>query len=282
MTPPEGTGPDPAAPGPRPKRLARADFPYWLVATVLIGAILSWNMLSDPVYAGILAALTRGLGVTVFVTLTAFLLATLLGLVLATGVLSRHVAARQVARFYIEIMRGVPMLVLLFYVAFVGAPALVAGWNWAAGWLGLPTLMTRDVSLMWRAIIALALGYAAFIAEIFRAGIQSVDPGQVEAAKALGLSGWQRFRLVVLPQAIRTILPPLGNDFIALIKDSALVSVLGVADISQLGKVYSASSFRYFETYNVVAFLYLAMTIGLSLALRGFERRMRRRAPDRR
>lgn len=282
MTPPEETGPVPAAPGPRPKRLARADFPYWLVATVLIGVILSWNMLSDPVYAGILAALVRGLGVTVFVTLTAFLLAALFGLLLATGVLSRHVAARQVARFYIEIMRGVPMLVLLFYVAFVGAPALVAGWNWTAGWLGLPTLMTRDVSLMWRAIIALALGYAAFIAEIFRAGIQSVDPGQVEAAKALGLSGWQRFRLVVLPQAIRTILPPLGNDFIALIKDSALVSVLGVADISQLGKVYSASSFRYFETYNVVAFLYLAMTIGLSLALRGFERRMRRRTPDRR
>lgn len=282
MTPPDVTGPEPAAPRRRRGRGTRADFPYWLVAAVLIGATLAWNMLSDPVYSGILAALARGLGVTAFVTAVAFLLAALLGLVLAMGVLSRHVAARQIARFYIEIMRGVPMLVLLFYVAFVGAPALVAGWNWIAGALGLPTLLTRDVSLMWRAIIALALGYAAFIAEIFRAGIQSVDPGQVEAAKALGLSGWQRFRLVVLPQAIRTILPPLGNDFIALIKDSALVSVLGVADISQLGKVYSASSFRYFETYNVVAFLYLVMTIGLSLALRGFERRMRRRGPGQR
>lgn len=282
MTPPDVTGPEPAAPGRRRGRGARADFPYWLVAALLIGAILAWNMLSDPFYSGILAALVRGLGVTAFVTATAFLLAALLGLLLAMGVLSRHVAARQIARFYIEIMRGVPMLVLLFYVAFVGAPALVAGWNWIAGWLGLPTALTRDLSLMWRAIIALALGYAAFIAEIFRAGIQSVDPGQVEAAKALGLSGWQRFRLVVLPQAIRTILPPLGNDFIALIKDSALVSVLGVADISQLGKVYSASSFRYFETYNVVAFLYLVMTIGLSLALRGFERRMRRRGSGQR
>ena len=130
---------------------------------------------------------------------------------------------------------------------------------------------------MWRAILALTLGYAAFIAEVFRAGIQSVDPGQIEAAKALGLTGWQRFRLVVFPQAIRTILPPLGNDFIAMIKDSALVSVLGVADITQLGKVYAAGSFRFFETYNVVAFLYLVMTVGLSLALRALERRLRAR-----
>ena len=184
---------------------------------------------------------------------------------------------RQAARFYIEIMRGVPILVLLFYVAFVATPALVAGWNALAEPLGLGLLRTRDVSLMWRAIIALTLGYAAFIAEVFRAGIQSVDPGQIEAAKALGLTAWQRFRLVVLPQAVRTILPPLGNDFIAMIKDSALVSVLGVADITQLGKVYAAGSFRFFETYNVVAFLYLVMTVGLSLALRGLERRLRAR-----
>lgn len=265
-------------PGDAPRRRGkRADFPWWLVAALAIGALIGWNMLRDPVYAGIFAALWRGIGVTIFVTITAFALATGLGLLLAVGVLSRHVILRQAARLYVEIMRGVPMLVLLFYVAFVAAPAIVSGWNVIAEPLGLPELLTRDVSLMWRAIIALALGYAAFIAEIFRAGILSVDPGQVEAAQALGLSGWQRFRLVVLPQAIRTILPPLGNDFIALIKDSSLVSVLGVADITQLGKVYSASSFRYFETYNVVAFLYLVMTIGLSLALRGFEKRMRAR-----
>ena len=92
------------------------------------------------------------------------------------------------------------------------------------------------------------------------------------------MSGWQRFRLVVLPQAIRTILPPLGNDFIALVKDSALVSVLGVADVTQLGKIYAAGSFRFFETYNVVALIYLMMTVGLSLALRALERRLRARS----
>tara|TARA_B100000378_G_scaffold40166_1_gene30033 strand:- start:577 stop:1014 length:438 start_codon:yes stop_codon:yes gene_type:complete len=131
---------------------------------------------------------------------------------------------------------------------------------------------------MWRAIIALTIGYAAFIAEIFRAGIQAVDEGQIEAAQALGLTRFQRFRLIIFPQAIRTIFPPLSNDFVSMVKDSSLVSVLGVADITQMGKVYAASSFRFFETYSIVAYIYLLLTIGLSLILRGIERRMRQKA----
>jgi len=123
------------------------------------------------------------------------------------------------------------------------------------------------------------IGYSAFIAEVFRAGLLSVDEGQIEAAKALGLSGWHRFRFIVFPQAFRTIMPPLGNDFIAMIKDSSLVSVLGVSDIAQLGKVTAAGNFRYFETYNVVALLYLVMTVSLSLLLRRLERRMRSKYP---
>jgi polar amino acid transport system permease protein len=264
----------------RPRKDAEREFPWWLAAAGPLGAWLLASILLDPVYARILAIVSKGVGITVYVTVTAFALASVLGLGLAVCVLSKSVVLRQAARFYIEIVRGVPVLVLLFYIAFVAVPALVAGWNALAAPLGLDPLQTRDVSLMWRAIVALTVGYAAFIAEVFRAGIQSVDPGQVEAAKALGLTPWQRFRLVVLPQAVRTILPPLGNDFIALIKDSALVSVLGVADITQLGKVYAAGSFRFFETYNVVAFLYLVMTVGLSLALRGLERRLRNRDPQ--
>lgn len=260
---------------PQSPRGARREFPWWLAAAGLLGAWFLAAILLDPVYAQILAIVSKGIGVTVYVTVVAFALASLLGLGLAVCVLSGSVVLRQAARFYIEIMRGIPILVLLFYVAFVGAPALVAGWNT----LGLPEVAVRDFSLMWRAIIALTLGYAAFIAEVFRAGIQSVDAGQIEAARALGLGRWHRFRLVILPQALRTILPPLGNDFIALVKDSSLVSVLGVADITQLGKVYAAGSFRFFETYNVVAFLYLVMTIGLSLALRGLEQRLRSRTP---
>jgi His/Glu/Gln/Arg/opine family amino acid ABC transporter permease subunit len=249
------------------------DFTWWLLVTGLAGAWFLVAILTDATYASILRTLSRGIGVTIFVTLVAFTLASALGLLLAVCVLSRSILLRQTARLYIEVIRGIPILVLLLYIAFVLVPAAVAGWNA----LGLGTLQTRDISLMWRAILALMFAYAAFIAEVFRAGIQSVDAGQIEAAKALGLTGWQRFRLVVFPQAIRTILPPLGNDFIALIKDSALVSVLGVTDITQLGKVYAAGSFRFFETYNVVAFLYLTMTLGLSLILRGLERRLRSR-----
>jgi len=242
-----------------------------------MGVLLLGLIVADPVYRNILTLLSKGIGVTAFVTLVAFGLASALGLGLAVCVLSGSAWLRNAARFYIEVMRGLPVLVLLLYIAFVVAPALVAGWNAVARPVGLPELMTRDLSLMWRAILALAFAYAAFIAEVFRAGIQSVPAGQVDAAKALGLTGWQQFRLVVMPQAVRTILPPLGNDFVALVKDSSLVSVLGVADITQLGKVYAAGSFRYFETYNIVAFLYLTMTLGLSLGLGALERRLRGR-----
>ncbi|MEP5374293.1 MAG: amino acid ABC transporter permease, partial [Hyphomicrobiales bacterium] len=138
----------------------------------------------------------------------------------------------------------------------------------------------RDFSLLWRAIIALTIAYSAFIGEVLRAGLQSVEVGQIEAAEALGLNGWQRFRLIVFPQAIRTILPPLGNDFIAMIKDSSLVSVLGVLDITQLGKVTAVGNFRYFETYNIVTLIYLTMTVSLSLVLRQLEKKLREKGHD--
>jgi polar amino acid transport system permease protein len=213
------------------------------------------------------------------VTVVGFALAAMLGLLLAVMGLSKSRALRQGARFYVEIIRGVPILVLLFYIAFVGAPAFVAFWNFITSPLqqaGLTGPMgVRDFSLLWRAVIALTIGYSAFLSEVFRAGILAVEKGQVEAAKALGLSGWLRFRLVIFPQAIKTILPPLGNDFVAMVKDSSLVSVLGVADITQMGKVYASGSFRFFETYSIVAYIYLMMTVGLSLALRALEKRLR-------
>ena len=269
-------GPRGADSGARPGDAAGRDFPWWLVATLGIGAWLGWRIAADELYSDIASLLVRGVGVTAFVTATAFALSATMGLLLAVAVLSRSAPLRQLARFWIEIVRGVPMLVLLLYIAFVGTPLLVAGANAVLEPLGVTALRTRDVPLLWRAIAALAIGYSAFVAEVFRAGIQSVDPGQIEAAKALGLGPWRRFRHVVLPQAIRTILPPLGNDFIAMIKDSSLVSVLGVADVTQLGKVYASGSFRFMETYNVVAYVYLFVTLVLSLGLRRLERRLDR------
>ena len=256
------------------QRPGENDFPWWLVILAATGAVLFWRVVADELYSDVLATLSKGVAITVFVTLVGFTLAVLLGLLVAIASLSRWLVARQMARLYVEIVRGVPILVLLLYVAFVVAPALVVALNWVLTSLGGEGIRTRDFSLLWRAIIALTIGYSAFIAEVFRAGLLSVDEGEIEAAEALGLSPWQRFRLVRLPQALRVILPPLGNDFIAMIKDSSLVSVLGVTDITQLGKVTSAGNFRYFETYNVVALLYLVMTVTLSLALRRLEKRL--------
>ena len=253
------------------------DFPWWLLIAAALAAYLMFRVVTDDLYRQVLTTLGRGIKITIFVTLVGFSLASLIGLLLATATLSRSLILRQLARFYIEIIRGLPILVLLLYIAFVFAPAMVYAVNWLLEGIGLNPIRVRDFSMMWRAIMALTIGYSAFIAEVFRAGLLSVDQGQVEAAKALGLSGWQRFRHIVFPQAIRTIMPPLGNDFIAMIKDSSLVSVLGVLDITQLGKVTAAGNFRYFETYNVVALIYLIMTVSLSLFLRRIEARMRRK-----
>jgi polar amino acid transport system permease protein len=259
----------------------RREFPYWLLAALLLAVLFAWLIAADYEYRIIFAALRRGVLVTLWVTVVAFALAALLGLLVALGRLSRFRVLREVATFYVEIVRGIPVLVLLFYVAFVGAPQLVAAWNWLlrapidAGLL--PPLGVRDFDLTWRAILALTISYSAYLAEVFRAGIEAVPKGHVEAALSLGLKRRQCFRFVVLPQAVRIVLPPLGNDFVAMIKDSALVSALGVQDITQLGKVYSASTFLFFETYNVVAFLYLVMTLSLSLLVRAVERRLKAR-----
>ncbi|QPC86042.1 ABC transporter permease subunit [Mesorhizobium sp. NBSH29] len=263
------------APSPHP---AQGDFPWWLLAAGVFALGSAAAIGASGLYSQILSIIAKGIGVTIFVTLVGYTLASLLGLMVALMGLSGSVWLRQVARFYVEIVRGIPIIVLLFWIAFVGAPAFVMAWNWITQpiqALGLlDPMQVRDFSLLWRAIIALTIAYSSFIAEIFRAGIQSVDIGQVEAAKALGLSRYRRFRHIIWPQAFRTILPPYGNDFIAMIKDSSLVSVLGVADITQMGKVYAAGSFRFFETYSIVAYAYLILTVGLSLGLRGLERKL--------
>ena len=258
-------------PNPQPEK----DFPYWLVLVVGVGLWLFYEVLANADYAAVLANLSKGIWITVMVSVVAYGGACLLGLGLAVGCLSRFILLRQVCRLYIEVMRGVPIIVLLLYVAFVLSPLVVAGWNAVMEPLGFDPIRTRDFPLLWRAVLALVLAYAAFLAEIFRAGLQAVNKGQIEAAQALGLNGWQRFRHITFPQAFRMVLPPLGNDFVAMVKDSSLVSVLGVGDITQLAKVTAAGNFKYFETYNVAALIYLTMTIGLSLMMRRLERRLK-------
>ncbi|GIV71196.1 amino acid ABC transporter permease [Caldilinea sp.] len=271
---------------PAPRRHAAYGFfsrlPYWLLVALLLGVLIVWRTLTNESYAVIFSAVSRGLGVTIYVTLVAYAGALVVGLFIGIARVSKNRILYEAATFYVEIIRGAPMLVLLLYIAFVGAPALVYAVNWLGeqlSFLGpaarpLLEFRVRDFDFTTRAILALIIGYSAFLSEIFRAGIESIEHGQIEAAQSLGMSRWQVLRLVVLPQAIRRVLPPLGNDFIAMLKDSSLVSVLGVPDITQMGKVYAASTFLYFETYNIVAFLYLSMTIVLSLGVRWMEHRM--------
>jgi polar amino acid transport system permease protein len=241
-------------------------------------------LLTNPDYTVIFQAVLQGVGVTIKVTLISFALAVILGLVVGLARVSNRRLVYEVSSFYVEIIRGVPMLVLLYYVVFAGAPAIVNAINFIGITLrnlgilpGLGDSMAemgvRQIDFTMRVIIALTIGYSAFLAEIFRAGIQSIERGQTEAARSLGMTYWQSMRHVILPQAIRRVLPPLGNDFIAMLKDSSLVSVMGVADITYQGKVYAASTFKFFETYNVVGYLYLVMTIGLALLVRYLEKR---------
>ncbi len=255
--------------------------PWWLLVASLLALLFFWHLLSSDNYRLILSALSKGIWVTIWVSMVAFTLASLLAMVVVLLRIHRFRIVREIASFYIEIVRGVPILVLLFYIAFVSAPALVTFTNWLFAipieWEWMTKFTVRDFDFTWRAIFALMLGYSAFIAEIFRAGIEAVNKGQVEAASSLGLTKWQTFRFIIWPQAFRTILPPLGNDFVAMIKDSALVSALGVQDITQLGKVYSSSTFLFFETYNVVAFLYLIMTVLLSLIVKWLEYYMKQK-----
>ncbi len=264
----------------QPPIRSKSEFPWWLAAAIVLAIAAAIAIGASDIYSQVMTTVAKGIGITIFVTVVAFALASVLGLGIALLGLSGSVWLRQASRFYVEIIRGVPILVLLFWIAFAGAPAFVAGWNALTAPLqdvGLfGALQIRDVSLLWRAIIALTIAYSSFLAEIFRAGIQAVDIGQIEAAKALGLGRYRRFRHIVWPQAFRTILPPYSNDFISMVKDSSLVSVLGVADITQMGKIYAAGSFRFFETYSIVAYIYLILTVGLSLALRALENRLRR------
>jgi polar amino acid transport system permease protein len=262
-----------------PDRRGRAEFPWWLVTALILATLAGFAIFASDLYRQVFTTVAKGIGITIAVTFVAFTAASAVGLGIALMGLSGSVWLRQTSRLYVEIVRGIPIIVLLFWIAFAGVPAFIAGWNFLtaslqqAGLIG--ALQVRDVPLLWRAVLALAIAYSSFIAEIFRAGIQAVDIGQVEAGKALGLSRYRRFRHIVWPQAFRTILPPYGNDFVSMVKDSSLVSVLGVADITQMGKIYAAGSFRFFETYSIVAYIYLILTVGLSMALRALERRMR-------
>jgi ABC-type amino acid transport system permease subunit len=260
-------------------------FPWWALILAVVGIYVANLISTNELFRGIFRSLVPGLEMTLQVAFIAYGSALVIGLLVglvranppkpAYGVLPNLAALLrlfiyQFCNLYVQILRGLPTLVTLLIVAFVIVPQFN---NAVLRPLGIDTLRGASAS---SAIVALAITYGAFLSETFRGGIQSIEKGQVEAARALGMNGYQIMRYIVLPQALRRILPPLGNDFIAMIKDSSLVAILGIEDITQLAKLSSSASFRYMETYMLAAVLYLSMTIIGSLLVRLLESRFSR------
>lgn len=202
-------------------------------------------------------ALCNGVAVTAFITAMAFVMTLVAGLVGGLGRLSRNPFIHGLATLYVEIVRGIPLLVQLiwWYFAF---PVVI---QQVGGWLNLSILANYHANPIFTAITGLTICYGAYMSEIYRAGIQSIPKGQMEAARSLGMTHFQSMRHIILPQAIRVVLPPVGNEFVALLKDSSLVSVVAVADLTRRGREFMAVHFNPIEVWTLVALLYLVMTL---------------------
>ena len=209
-----------------------------------------WSVIPDNIDVFLEGAL-----LTLEISAISLLLSLPIGIIFGFGRISRNIGVRLIASTYVEIMRGVPLLVLLMFVYF-----------------GLGAIF--GLSSYWSAIVSLAVFEGAFLAEIFRSGIQSVPKGQMEAARSSGMSNFQAMRYIILPQAIRRTLPPAASQFIMLIKDSSLVSVIAGVDLTLKAKNLVSSSFRAIEIWAFVAVIYFIMTFSLSLLIRYFEKRM--------
>jgi polar amino acid transport system permease protein len=234
----------------------RIDTWWWMVVAVIGLVFLLALRLPDP-YWRIIRFVSDGIGVTVGVTLTAFVLTLLLGLVAALGRLSPIGMIRLLTTVYVEIARGIPLLVqlLFWYFAF---PSLIQAFGRLLQYQPFERFLADPFAM---AILGLTFCYSAYMSEIYRAGIQSVSKGQNEAARSLGMSHGQAMRHIILPQAVRVILPPVGNEFISLLKDSSLVSVVAVADMTRRGREFMAANFIPVETWLMIALLYLVMTL---------------------
>ncbi len=259
-----------------------AQLPWWLLVMLFAGLFLLYQFSTSELYSTILAKLANGITTTLLVTFIGYALAIVIGLLAGLGRVSKNPVTFNLATLYVQVIRGVPILVQIFYGAFVILPALIALLHVVGDamtpLLGVDNFVTRlspqSMDMTTRVILALAIAYGGFEAETFRAGIQSIGKGQMEAARSLGMSYPQAMQYIILPQAIRRVLPPLGNDFIAMLKDSSLVSVLGVRDVTQEARLYWSASFRYVETLSSLAFVYLSLTFLLSLAVRWIENRL--------
>ncbi len=208
---------------------------------------------------GNLQFMAAGLGLTVTLSVCAIALSVIIGITMALASMSPYRMLRASSRVYIECLRSIPLLVLLLWVYY-----------------GLPVITGLQFSAFAAGVLSLALSDSAFEAEVFRAGIQSVHKGQREAARSLGLSSWHTFRLVIFPQAIRTILPALGNQFVYVLKMSSLVSVIGLQELTRRANELNVTEYRPLEIYTLLVLEYLVLILITSWGVRSLERRLSR------
>ncbi len=201
--------------------------------------------------------LIDGLYYTILLSVTAILFSVVVGLLIALPGLSENRKLRAVNRIYVEIIRAIPILVLILWVYY-----------------GLPQVANISINVFWAGVLALALSDSAFEAEIFRAGIQSIDKGQYEASHSVSLTYTDTMRFVILPQAIRRILPALGNQLVYMLKMSSLVSVIGMQELTRKANELVVSEYRPLEIYSVLVLEYLALILCVSAMVRWFERRL--------
>ena len=230
-------------------------------AALLSGCSAQWGWYvvnpTTPTGMTNLQFLLGGLYYTVLLSLTAILISVVTGLLVALPGLSENRYLRSFNRVYVELVRAVPILVLILWVYY-----------------GLPQLTSLTISVFWAGVIALALSDSAFQAEIFRAGIQSINKGQYEAAHSVSLSYADTMRFVILPQAIRRILPALGNQLVYMLKMSSLVSVIGMQELTRKANELVVTEYRPLEVYTVLVLEYLALILIVSAAVRWLERRL--------
>ncbi|MCG8402743.1 MAG: amino acid ABC transporter permease [Firmicutes bacterium] len=222
-----------------------------------------------------LPKLLKGASLTVLITVLSVSLGCVIGLIVGLARLSGKRFLRLAATAYVDFFRGTPLLVQVLIVYF-GTPVLLEDiQSFFMVHFGMPQLIDNyAMPRLMAAVIACSLNSGAYIAEIFRAGVQSIERGQAEAARSLGMTQGQAMRHVILPQAFKRVIPPLGNEFIALLKDTSLLSVIGIIELTKSGMLIVAWTYEAFAIYLTVAFIYLVMTFTLSRIVDYLERRL--------
>ena len=246
--------------------------PWWWLVVAVAAVIVLLVMLQPVPFRDIVLFARDGIGVTILVTITSYFLMLVLGLAGGLGRLSKNKLIFGISSLYVEIVRGIPLLVQLIGWYFA-SPVIIQKFGL---WLNFQPLIEYRANPIVTAIVAITVCYGAYMSEIVRSGIQSIPKGQMEAARSLGMSHFQAMRFVVLPQAFRVILPPMGNEFIALLKDSSLVSVVAVADLTRRGREFMSAHFNPIETWLMIALLYLIMTLLAARLVSYIEKRSSR------